>query len=76
MGCDICGGTMVEQQVTYRIELDDTLVVIENLPARVCLQCGETLYSAETVEQLQGTAWQRKNPLRVLETPVFDFAQS
>jgi YgiT-type zinc finger domain-containing protein len=75
MSCDICGGEMADKEVTYRIELDNTLVVIEHVPARVCPQCGETLYSAETVEQLQKTAWERKKPARVLETPVFDFAQ-
>ena len=75
MECDICGGPVVEKEVTYRIEIDDKLIVVEQVPARICRQCGETLYSAETVERLQETAWQQKSPSRVLETPVFDFSQ-
>ncbi len=76
MKCDICGGPMIEQEVTYRIELGDKLVVVENVPAKVCIQCGEKLYSAETVERLQQTVWEQKRPSKVLETPVFDFAQT
>ncbi|MBT4503918.1 MAG: type II toxin-antitoxin system MqsA family antitoxin [Gemmatimonadetes bacterium] len=74
MKCDICGGPVTEQTVTYRIELSDRLIVVENVPAKVCLQCGERLYSAGTVERLQRTVWEDKPPSRVLETPVFDFA--
>ena len=66
MKCDICGGSMVEQEVTYRIEMGDKLIVVENVPAKVCLQCGEKLYSAETVESLQKTVWEQKDPKRVL----------
>ncbi len=76
MKCDICSGPMVEEEVTYRIELDDKLVVVERVPAKVCVQCGERLYSAETVERLQRTVWEQKAPSRVLETPVFDFSKA
>jgi YgiT-type zinc finger domain-containing protein len=76
MKCDICGGSLVEKEVTYKIELANKMVVVEHVPARVCNQCGETLYSAEAVERLQKTVWEQKNPSRVIETPVFDFAES
>ena len=35
------------------IQMDDKLVVVEHIPAKVCDQCGERLYSSETVERLQ-----------------------
>lgn len=76
MKCDICGGPLVEQNTIYRIELDDRLIAVEGVPARVCLQCGEKLFSAEVVERLQKTVWEQKKPSRVLETPVFDFAEA
>jgi YgiT-type zinc finger domain-containing protein len=74
MACDVCGGVMTEDTVTYTIQLDDKLVVVEHVPAKVCRQCGERLYSPETVERLQSTVWGRREPSRVLQTPVFDFA--
>ena len=75
MKCDICSGPMVEKEVTYWIEMDDRLFVVEKVPAKVCVQCGERLYSAETVERLQKTVWGHKEPTRVIETPVFDFSE-
>jgi len=76
MKCDICGGPLVEQDVTYRIELDSKLIVVENVPAKLCVQCGERLFSAETVERLQQTVWEQKRPSKILETPVFDFVEA
>ena len=74
MKCDVCGSLMSEQMVTYTIQMDDKLVVVEHVPAKVCDQCGEWLYSPDTVERLQKTVWDQRSPSRVLQTPVFDFA--
>ena len=76
MKCDICSGPIVEQEVTYTLETGGKFIVVERVPAKVCLQCGEKLYSAETVERLQVTVWGEKQPSRVLETPVFDFSEA
>jgi YgiT-type zinc finger domain-containing protein len=66
--------TMVEQKVTYILEIEDKLIVIENVPARVCLETGERFFSPETVERLQQTAWEPCKPSRTVRTPVFEFA--
>jgi YgiT-type zinc finger domain-containing protein len=66
--------TFVERQVTYTIEIDGRFIIIENVPARVCLETGERFFSPETVERLQQTVWGKKKPDRVIETPVFEFA--
>ena len=42
MKCDVCGSSMREQSVTYTIQMDDKLVVVEHVPAKVCDQCGGT----------------------------------
>lgn len=75
MKCDMCGSPMMEEVVTYTIQLDEKLVVVEHVPAKVCAQCGERLYSPETVERLQTTVWEQRSPSRMLQTPVFDFAE-
>ena len=75
MPCDLCSSPLVEREVTYAIELDGKWIIIEHVPARVCLQCGEKLFSADTVERLQRTAWEQEDPYKILETPVFDFAR-
>lgn len=65
--------TMVEKTVTYVLELEGKLIIIENVPARVCLETGEKYFSPETVEKIQETVWSKKKPKRLLETPVFEF---
>jgi YgiT-type zinc finger domain-containing protein len=66
--------TFVEQKVTYALEIGERFVLIENVPARVCLETGERLFSPETVERLQQVVWEQREPARVIETPVFEFA--
>jgi len=68
-----CAETFVEQSIRYVLETDGKLFVIENVPARVSEQTGEQFFSPETVERLQKTLWDQKRPVRVLETPVFEF---
>ncbi|MEG3921432.1 hypothetical protein QUA07_20315 [Microcoleus sp. T3_A4] len=40
----------------------------------MCLETGERFFSPETVEQLQKMIWEDRKPIRVVETPVFEFA--
>ncbi len=66
--------TMVERKVTYTVEVEGKLIVIENVPARVCLETGEQFFSPETVERLQKMVWELRKPTRMIEVPVYEFA--
>ncbi|MEG5039524.1 MULTISPECIES: YgiT-type zinc finger protein [unclassified Microcoleus] len=66
--------TMVEQKVTYTLEVNGKFIIIENVPARVCVETGERFFSPETGERLQKMIWEDRKPTRVIETPVFEFA--
>lgn len=63
----------IEQKVTYTLEFDGKFFIIENVPARVCQETGESFFSPETVERIQEIIWQNKSPKRVIETPVYEF---
>ena len=63
----------VKQNVTYTLQTADRFVVVENVPARVSLRTGERFFSPETVERLQQIVWEQKAPVRVVETPVFQY---
>jgi YgiT-type zinc finger domain-containing protein len=71
---DIWQEKLVEQKVTYILEVEGKFIVIENVPARVNMETGEKYFSPETVERLQQTVWGERQPSRVIETPVFEFA--
>jgi YgiT-type zinc finger domain-containing protein len=66
--------TMVEQRVTYTVELDGRLVVIENVPARVCVETGERFFSPQTVERIHQIIHGNAKPARTMSTPVYEFA--
>ena len=60
------GETLVEQKVTYSIEVDGQFVIIEDVPARVNVDTGEKHFSPETVEHLQQAVWEWYCPRRAL----------
>lgn len=76
MACDLCGARVSDAMVTYPLELEGRWVLIEQVPARVCIQCGERLFTPDTVDKLQQIARGVQKPQRIQETPVFDFASN
>ena len=66
--------TYVPEKVTYTIEIDGKLTVIRNVPARVCVETGEQLFSADTVERIQELLLKKQKPAHTIEVPVFEFA--
>lgn len=65
---------LVEQKVTYTLQKNGQLIVVENVPARVNLETGEQLFAPETVERLQRMIWEQKEPTRIIQVPVYEFA--
>jgi len=66
--------SLVEQRVTYTLEVKGRLIVIENVPARVNVETGEQLFSPDTVERLQKMIWEQNRPTGVIQVPVYEFA--
>ncbi len=74
MQTQVASETFVEQTITYALEADGAFYLIENVPVRVCVETGEQLFAPETVACLQRMAWSKAKPIRIVQTPVFDFA--
>jgi YgiT-type zinc finger domain-containing protein len=65
---------LVEKQVTYTLNLNGKIVLIENVPARVNEETGEQFFSASTVERLQQTILDRKEPDHFVQVPVYNYS--
>ncbi len=65
---------LVERLVTYTVEIEGRVIIVENVPARVDEETGERYFSPSTVERLQEIMWSERAPDRVVATPVFEFA--
>lgn len=66
--------TYRETKVTYTLEREGKFYIIENVPARVCVETGERFFSPETVERLQQIIWENEPPKKLIQTPVYEFA--
>ena len=50
--CEICDTPLQERTIQQDFWIKDKLVVIENVPAGVCPQCGEKVVGAEVGEHI------------------------
>jgi YgiT-type zinc finger domain-containing protein len=73
MSHEVWKETFEEQKVTYVLEQQGKVLIIENVPARVCTETGERLFAPDTVERLQQIVWEQRTPIRIIETPVVEF---
>ena len=64
---------LVEQEVTYTLLKEGKFFIIERVPARVNVETGEQFFSPQTVERLQRIIWGERQPVRFVQTPVFEF---
>ncbi|MDP2949504.1 MAG: type II toxin-antitoxin system MqsA family antitoxin [Chloroflexota bacterium] len=75
MNCAFCKGDIEEKTITYIAEYRDRVVIIENVPAEVCTQCGEKFIRPEVAEKIQRLVWEQPSPRRSTEVPVYDLAE-
>jgi YgiT-type zinc finger domain-containing protein len=67
--CAICGGDRQQAFVLFAVDLGTGVLVVRNVPALVCSQCGERWFTDEVtrrLEALAGDARQRGAELEVI----------
>ncbi len=58
--CPLCGGKIERGTTTFTVDLKTGVVVVRNVPALVCLQCGEDWIENSTSIQLEDIAARAK----------------
>ncbi len=66
---------LVEQRVTYILEMEGKFYIIENVRARVDEETGEQFFAPSTVERLQSMLSEHTEPSKVIETSVYKYAE-
>jgi YgiT-type zinc finger domain-containing protein len=69
--CPVCGGTEEATRVTFTATIEGSLLTIEEVPALVCRQCGEEMFSAGTMKRIEALLAAHPRPARVAEVPVY-----
>lgn len=41
MDCVMCKGRLIEGKVNHIVDIDNHIIIIKNVPANICSQCGE-----------------------------------
>ncbi len=57
MGRKMTSPSFADELIMFTAQVDGRLVVVENVPARVCVETGEQLFSPATVERIQELLW-------------------
>ena len=71
--CEYCGGPIVERHVTLHRKVRDGYVLIENVPAGVCRECGTRYYAANVLKTIQESIRGRRKAEREVCIPVYSF---
>jgi hypothetical protein len=66
---------LVEDRLTYTLQLNDKFYLVENVPARVNEETGEHFFSPSTVRHLQQMILDGQEPDRMIETPVYNYRE-
>jgi len=64
-----------ERLVQHEYRWEGDLFVFEEVPARVCRQCGETYFDAKVVKAMERAVLEQLKPKRILHVPVFSYPE-
>lgn len=73
--CHICGATKAKE--TYVDEvfyIAQKHFLVERIPAKVCAQCGEQVFSRETTERIRRMLHSETKPVKSIPMDVFAYA--
>jgi YgiT-type zinc finger domain-containing protein len=74
--CDVCGGTNFRDElITEVFEINGKRVLVKNIPARICIQCGEPIFSSETTEKVRRMVHGESQPIEKETLDVYAFVQ-
>ncbi len=74
MTCSFCDGELEERLVQHEYRWEGNLIVFEDVPARVCRQCGEKYFDAAVVKAMERAVLGQLRPKRILQVPVYAYA--
>lgn len=73
--CPECAGRMEQQNITHEYMHGDIMYLVQNVPAWVCVQCGEKYLEAKVIAALENIV-QQATPVKKIETSVYDFVHT
>ena len=75
--CAVCGCKQSRMDLVDEVfQVDGEYVLVEHIPAEVCIRCGEHSVSVETSERVGLSIKEGTAPVRSVQMRVFKFASA
>ncbi|HVO83032.1 MAG TPA: YgiT-type zinc finger protein [Syntrophobacteria bacterium] len=69
--CEYCGGSIIEKRGTRHRKVKNRYVLLEKVPAGVCVQCGTRYYTANVLKTIQERIRGRRKADRRVAVPIY-----
>jgi HTH-type transcriptional regulator/antitoxin MqsA len=74
--CHVCGTPEARQDLVSEVfDIDGNPVRVEAIPATVCANCGEAIFSRETTERVRRMVHEEAQPVKSVPMDVFAYIQ-
>ncbi|NUO84381.1 YgiT-type zinc finger protein [candidate division KSB1 bacterium] len=73
--CHVCGSLEAKEEHTDEVfQIERKHLLVENVPALVCVRCGEKTFSRETTEKVRSLIHDKAQPTKSIPMEVFTYA--
>ena len=69
--CEYCGGSIIEKRVTLHRKVKNRYLLLEKVPAGVCVLCSTRHYTANVLKTIQESIGGRRKADRRVAVPVY-----
>jgi len=69
--CEYCGGSIVEKRVTLHRKVKGKYVIVENVPAGVCTECGTRYFAGNVLKAVEESIRGRRQATGEVLVPVY-----
>ena len=74
--CYFCKGKVVKKRITVDYRWGEDLIVIKDVPAGVCQQCGEKYLESGVYRELERLAKSKSHVAGTMKVDILDFQSS
>ena len=72
--CPVCHSRESREELTEEVfQMDGKYVLVDHIPATVCVRCGEETFSRETTEKVRLLVHGQAKPTKSIALDVFEF---
>ncbi len=74
--CAVCESEQYrEEKVDEVFQIDGKRVIVDGIPARICVRCGDVSFTAEVAEQVRRIARGEESPAHPVQVDMYAFSE-